>query len=396
MLANTDFLSSLYSYKSQDPTRTNTLNSGNLDSILPSIDFSFSNLLGSSVDYSQEVVLVLDPEFKVAGINNASLSEWGYPPSDLISKHFHDLVHADDRAETVRKLGLVKSERMEAKFESRVIKCDGAIADTMWSCKYSESDNLYICFVIDISERKELEREKQSIIEMRQAFMAMVSHDMRAPLNSFLMFLTMMEEGIYGELNERGKNRIAGIEDTLRRLAQLINDLLDLDKIDSGRLSTKSVGVSVLCKRATESIQELAHGNNVSLESNFESGSVEVDEDRIVQVLVNFLSNAIEFSPDGGKVKVDIYSVDDETVFTVSDEGCGIPENKRDKVFERFEQLKDKENANRKGSGLGLAIAKAIVELHGGRIGVNSEEGSGSTFWFTIPHVNGDGAYFPI
>lgn len=357
------------------------------DGILPQVNLTCASLSQTFFDNSNEVVLSLDDQFRVLAVNKATLSAWGFKPEDMIGRHYSEFVHKMDRKETHKHLVGLMAGASEKPIECRVILKDGSKRDMMWSCKLSEDENQLVCVVIDITERKELDRQKQEIMRLRENFMQMVSHDMRSPLNSFLNFLTMMEEGVYGELNEQGQKRVKGIEDTLSRLTQMINDLLDLEKIDSGNLVTvvKEVETALLCKRAKESIQDLADKKQVSIQLVDSNARVFADQNRIVQVLVNLLSNAIEFSPTSSTVIITArITKDGATMFTVTDRGAGIPENKLDRVFNRFEQL-ESPKAGHKGSGLGLSIAEAIVKAHGGTIGVNSQVGVGSTFWFCLP-----------
>lgn len=239
----------------------------------------------------------------------------------------------------------------------------------------------YLVVVEDITERLEVER-------LKNEFLAMVSHDLRTPLTSVQAFFHMLSAGVYGQFTDQGIRKLSAAERNVERLLRLVNDLLDMEKLESGavELNPENVELAAVVERSVEAVRSFAESGSVALEALLPAMKVHVDAERIVQVLVNLLSNAIKYSPAGGKVTV---GVDEATngfvTVRVTDEGPGIPEGHRKAIFERFKQIKDTEAVYKKGSGLGLAIAQQIVRVHGGEIGVDSEEGKGSSFWFTLP-----------
>lgn len=238
----------------------------------------------------------------------------------------------------------------------------------------------YMLVILDISERREVERIKQE-------FVSMVSHELRSPLTSVQGFLSMLAEDIYGGLNDQGKKSVSLAERSITRLIKLINDLLDIDKLEAGRLrmSFKHSNMDQVIERAFDSVHNLAQIEKIELEKTGASAQLIADPDRLVQVLVNLLSNAIKYSPPKSKITVDIGVTTTFTEVRVIDRGAGIPAKYHQSIFERFEQVNTPDRAQKGGSGLGLAICKAIVEQHGGQMGLISEEGKGSTFWFKLP-----------
>ncbi len=215
----------------------------------------------------------------------------------------------------------------------------------------------------------------------------MVSHDLRTPLNSMQAFLELVADGIYGELNEAGSKKVSLLESEVQRLMRLIQQLLDLDRLESGttQLVLQNQDGLSLIRRAESSVRSLAEQRGISLEVMESNTAVKADADKIVQVLVNLLSNAIKFSPDGGKIFVSLVRQGNVATFKVGDQGRGIPQAVQERIFERFKQVKKSDATEKGGAGLGLAICKTIVEQHGGKIGVESQEGSGATFWFKLP-----------
>lgn len=225
------------------------------------------------------------------------------------------------------------------------------------------------------------ERQKQEVISM-------VSHDLRSPLMSLDFSLTLIGSGKYGELNERGHKELTSAETSAKRLIRLINDLLDIEKIESGKMNVHKMPLEfkALAEHSADAVQALAVAKDI--EVVIESpGDVEFpgDADRLEQVIINLLGNAIKFSPNNSKVVISCEEKDKFVEIRVTDSGPGIPPEYKKKVFDRFQQVSRGDGKEKEGTGLGLAISRAIVEAHGGSIGVDSEGANGSSFWLRIP-----------
>lgn len=228
----------------------------------------------------------------------------------------------------------------------------------------------------------EVSRQKQELV-------AVVSHELKSPLSSVSGLLSLLEAGAFGELSDRGMQRIAGAEMDLARLMRLINDLLDIEKLEAGKLDMLSREVSLdgVIQRALNSVHPFAEVNDIDIEVSKTSLCVLGDEDRLVQVLVNFLSNAIKYSNKGASVGITCIETGREVEVQVTDTGRGIPAVFREAVFERYTQVRREDATKKGGSGLGLYVCKKIIEQLGGSIGVVSEEERGSTFWFRLPQA---------
>ncbi len=239
----------------------------------------------------------------------------------------------------------------------------------------------YLVVVTDVTQRHEIDR-------LRQEFMAMVGHDLRAPLTSIRGFLDLLGTNICGELNEKGLRKLKAADGAMDSLLTLIKDLLDIERSRAGMLTLdkKSLLFNDLVERAIESIRIQADSLNITILTNMPYSKVNVDGDRMVQTMVNFLSNALKFSPFGSTIFIAGRTQGDWFEVRVRDQGRGIPEEFQDKIFDRFQQVKATDAVVATGgSGLGLAICKAIIEQHGGTVGAESKEGQGSTFWFRVP-----------
>jgi PAS domain S-box-containing protein len=234
--------------------------------------------------------------------------------------------------------------------------------------------------VIDVTARHE-------VMRLRQAFAAMVSHELRAPLTSIRGFFSLLDMGAYGDLSKDAQEGAQRAESNTVRLITLINDLLDLEKIESGgfAISPKREDVRKAVDEAVDSVRTSSQQKNIEVEKDVPPIEIDLDSARIVQVLINLLSNAIKFSPENGRIWVRVVERDALAEFSVRDEGRGIPAHLTSSIFEKFQQVEEADATVRGGSGLGLPISKAIVERHHGRIWVESDAGKGSTFYFQIP-----------
>ena len=229
--------------------------------------------------------------------------------------------------------------------------------------------------------------ERRQIAKLKDEFVSIVAHELRTPLTSIRGSLGLLASGrLNGTPQAQRMLEIAAQNSD--RLVRLINDMLDLDRLQSGRLELKPARVEVarLVEQSMHAVEGAATGVQVTLESRIDPGlDVWADPDRVVQVLVNLLSNAAKFSPPGAVVEVVAENRGGQALFQVRDRGRGIPADKLDAVFERFRQVDSSDARDKGGTGLGLTICRSIVQQHGGRIWVASEWGKGSTFFFTLP-----------
>jgi signal transduction histidine kinase len=236
-------------------------------------------------------------------------------------------------------------------------------------------------------ELERVYRELELASEHKSQFVANMSHELRTPLNAIIGFSEVLHEQMFGELNER---QLAYVDDVLgagKHLLSLINDVLDLAKIEAGRmeLELSQVAVPDVLRSAVSLHSERARrdGVDLSLTTEPEEITITADERRVRQIVFNLLSNAVKFTPPDGRIDISAAVQDGHVEVAVADTGPGIAAADREKIFEEFEQTTEGKQAE--GTGLGLPLSRKLVELHGGRLWVESEPGRGSTFRFTLP-----------
>ena len=245
-------------------------------------------------------------------------------------------------------------------------------------------DHLFLGMVRDISERKEIDR-------MKSEFVSTVSHELRTPLTSIKGSLGMIAAGALGELPKKARGMMDIAYKNTERLINLVNDILDMEKLESGSMEFHfdEVDLAGLVKQSIEDNKGYAKQHDVTfvLKDFIPAAKVKADANRITQVIANLLSNAAKFSPQGGKVEVSVINHDDALRVCVTDHGPGIPQDFRDKIFGKFAQADSSDTRQKGGTGLGLNISRSIVEKHGGRIGFHTETGVGTTFHFDLPEL---------
>ena len=239
-------------------------------------------------------------------------------------------------------------------------------------------------------ERKVAERTKALEVASRHKseFLANMSHELRTPLNAIIGFTQVLRQKLFGDVNEKQEEYLGDIQTSADHLLELINDVLDLSKVEAGQVELDVAPFSLheALERGVVMMKEraLRDGIQLDLEPDPNVDLVSGDERRIRQVVFNLLSNAVKFTPEGGTVTVSSAQLNGEVHVSVSDTGPGIAPADQERIFEEFQQT-DVGAERHEGTGLGLALSKSLVELHGGRIWVESEPGNGSTFTFTLP-----------
>jgi len=223
----------------------------------------------------------------------------------------------------------------------------------------------------------------------KSEFLANMSHELRTPLNAVIGFSEVLQEKLFGEMNDKQTEYVDDILSSGRHLLSLINDILDLSKVEAGRmeLETTTFYLPDAIDNALLLIRERANRHGIKLNQVIDDrlGDYSGDERKVKQVLLNLLSNAVKFTPEGGQIKVDAHLSDSAVIVSVTDTGIGIAKEDQEAIFEEFRQASGNYAHKREGTGLGLTLTRKFVEMHGGKIWVESEVGKGSIFTFTLP-----------
>ena len=231
-------------------------------------------------------------------------------------------------------------------------------------------------------------RELEAASRHKSEFLANMSHELRTPLNAIIGFSEVLADEMFGAINEKQAEYLRDILDSGRHLLSLINDILDLSKIEAGHMELELTDFDLpgAIENALVLVRERANRRGIALQRTIDDrlGTIRADERKVKQVLLNLLSNASKFTPEGGRIDVRAAVHNDLAQISVADTGIGIAPQDQEAVFEEFRQV-GPATTNVEGTGLGLALARKFIELHGGRIWVQSQVGVGSTFTFTLP-----------
>jgi PAS domain S-box-containing protein len=330
-----------------------------------------------SISSQQEIILFNQGAERIFGYTAAEVI--GQPLDILLPARFTQPHH---QHVIEFKTGAAKARRMGDRREIYGRRKNGAEfqAEASISKLDTGKDTVFTVFLQDITERRQIER-------MKDEFISVVSHELRTPLTSIHGSLGLLASGLLTADSPQGQRMLQIAVDSTDRLVRLINDILDIERIESGRVKMEPVYCQVddLITGAVNTVQALVDKAGVTLSVTSLPLQLWVDPDRIVQTLTNLLSNAIKFSPSGNTIWLTVESQSNDVLIMVKDQGRGIPQDKLDSIFERFQQVDSSDSRNHEGTGLGLAICRSIVQQHNGKIWVESVLGEGSSFFFTLP-----------
>jgi PAS domain S-box-containing protein len=348
------------------------------------------------VDSAQDAIISKDLDGIIQWCNGAAERLFGYSSSELVGRPVRILIPADRQSEEDQILErLRRGERVEH-FETVRLAKDGRPIDVALTISPVRDASGTIIgaskIARDIAVIKRAEAERMRLVEeasrLKDEFLASLSHELRTPLNAIVGYARMLRSGILPQ--DRQPNAIETIERNATSLTQIVEDVLDVSRIVSGkiRLNVQTVDVPDIVARAIEGIVPAADAKGVRLERIVDPHATPIagDPERLQQILWNLLTNAVKFTPRGGKVQVRLERVDSQVAVTVSDTGIGIPPEFLPHVFERFRQADGGIARERGGLGIGLSIARQLAEMHGGTIDVESAgPGQGATFRLKIP-----------
>jgi len=365
-----------------------------LDQRLRDQQFYTRSLIESNID----ALMATDPLGIITDVNKQMEELTGCTRDELIGAPFKSYFTDPERAEAGIKL--VLSEKKITDYELTVCARDGMKTDVSYNATtfYDRNRRLQGVFAAarDVTERKRFEQSLLEANRMKSEFLANMSHELRTPLNGIIGFTEFLIDEKPGPLQPKQKEYMGDVLNSARHLLQLINDVLDLAKVEAGKmeLHPEVFPVHKAVEEVTAVIKGIANKRRiaVSIEVGPELGAVMLDQHKFKQVLYNLLSNAVKFSNDGGEVNINIRRLDTNQIeVQVRDTGIGIKAEDINRLFTEFEQL-DSGTARRfEGTGLGLALTKKIIEFQGGNISVQSELGKGSVFTVILPVMKEEG-----
>ena len=336
-------------------------------------------------------VLELQPDGTVAEVNHAAEILFGYAATELVGGSVKKLLRPEFHDEFDRTWReLVTSRESMAGLKLRNPRRDGVDLVCEWTVTPLVNFQKEVIAVIaqgrDVTAQLEAER-------MKKEFTSTLSHELRTPLTSIIGSLQLINSGVMGDMDKEVGELAVVAERNAQRLLDLINDLLDIEKVESGKLDLmpEVIAVDDLIRESIVLNEAFGERFKIRFESHGDvpDRKVHADRKRLLQVMTNLLSNAAKFSPEGGVVEIGTEDVGGNVRVSVHDRGTGIPEEFRARIFGRFTQADSTATRQKGGSGLGLAICKRLVEVMRGRIGFQDRPGGGTTFWFELPRHTG-------
>ena len=394
----------------QDPKATGAAHESSLES-------RYRKLLHAVPD----AILEVDQDGRITILNEAAERMFGYTRAEFLGLNVESLVPAAMRSGHAKHRSSYaahpNTRPMGTGLELQGQRKDGSLfpVEISLSPNWIEGSLHVIASVRDITKRKAIEDRLRSLREqytaeltlkneqlearnreveranrLKTEFLASMSHELRTPLHTIIGFSELLAEQLEGVLNDKQQRFVGHILQDARHLLELINEVLDISKIESGRLELKreSFDFNACVEEVMAGIRHQAATKNIQLENqNAFHDSLYADRVRMKEILYNLLNNAVKFTPEGGHVWIEAARQGEALHISVCDTGIGIPENEQPSIFEKFYQVGDTTGGVREGTGLGLPITKHLIELHGGAVSVASQPGKGSSFRLVLPLV---------
>ena len=364
------------------------------------------------IETVREPLLVLDSDLRVLKANRSFYDAFKVTPAETIGNLIYDLGNRQwdiPRLRTLLEEILPKDNKFDDYEVEHVFSSIGHKVMLLNARRIMQTEigsQLILLAIEDVTEKMRLKRElaertrdakmaqfgAEAATLAKSDFLANMSHELRTPLNSIIGFSEVLEDQLIGSLNESQRENVTYILKAGRHLLSLINDILDLTKVEAGKMEfdVEQVPLRELLDASLVMQREKASRHKIKLDLQFEPDSaivIDADERKLKQILFNLLSNAVKFTPDGGQVQLRLKEINGakDIEISIQDTGIGIKEEDISRLFVEFSQLAPVYDKKYEGTGLGLALTKKLVELHGGRIWVESEFGKGSRFSFVIP-----------
>ncbi|BAZ48838.1 two-component hybrid sensor and regulator [Nostoc sp. NIES-4103] len=345
----------------------------------------------SLLENVQLLVIALDKTGKVEYVNPFFLELTGYTQEEILAKEWIANFIPQHQQHNMQKCFVEMLEQeLHSHYQNQIITKSGEERIIAWNNTLLRDSQGTITGTMSIGEDI---TQRYTLDKIKNEFISVVSHELRTPMTSIQGGLNLLKTGLVKLDSEKGQRIIKIVSDNSERLVRLVNEILDLERLQSGKISLnkQKVNASDLLIEATDLMRLIANNARINLSVFPQSIELTVDKDRMIQVLTNLLSNAIKFSPKGSTVSMSVEKIKakdgemSDVLFKVQDQGRGIPANKLESIFERFHQVDASDSRKQGGTGLGLAICRNIVEQHHGQIWVESQVGVGSIFYLKLP-----------
>jgi len=362
-----------------------------LDQVLHDVADSIELASGSAralIDNAQDLICSFNEDGTFLSTNKYAAVMLGFAPDELIGKQLAEITLPEDNSVAQGEFEATRLASVQRSFELRLRRKDDSYIATRWCCFWSSTDNGLFCVINDITEQRRNERLKQEFVEM-------IRQELHEPLTAMAGSLKIISEAVTEGGSADVTRRVQSMSRNIERLIVLVNALLGSQKFDTSQMQLKLevCDLQLLVDEAADMMRSLAEAKKLTLELSTVSCSVVCDRQKLREVLVNLLANAIKFTPPRTKISISFQEHQDQIEVKIIDQGPGVPVEYRESIFRDFEQAPAAQEF-RQGVGLGLAICKLIVEAHGGSIGVTSgstaanfdqsKQLTGSTFWFRI------------
>lgn len=369
------------------------------------------------VENSNETILVIKDE-SIKFCNSRAIELSGYPKEVLYNSNIFDFIYPEDLDVVVEKYNARLKGKIIEPYTFRIIDANNSIKYVEFNAILIDWDGeiATLNFLNDVTEKRKIDEERNSlakrlqeqteelsiinaelkkISKLKDEFLANMSHELRTPLSAILSISEALKENVYGDLNEKQHKSVQSIEESGSHLLDLINDILDVSKLEMGKLDLEITPVSIesVCESSLRIVKQSAQKKHLHVSSTYDSSItiIQADNRRLKQILVNLLSNAVKFTPDDGYIGLEVVGDSEQQLvhFTVWDTGIGISPDSIPLLFKPFTQINNPLSKKQQGSGLGLVVAHNLAKLHGGSISVESKVNKGSRFTVSLPWKEG-------
>jgi len=374
------------------------------DSVLQRERDDAISLLTSIFDASNVGIIVTDRNRRVVRVNDSFVRVYGWKREQVVGEDFLTLLSPDEQEMAADNYERYLKSSISSSGELKMLKKDGSVVNTLYTTatlELSQRRKFQVTTLMDITLRKQMEMslriakdQADAANHAKSAFLANMSHELRTPLNAIIGFSEIMMNGTFGEIqNPKYSEYMRDIHSSARHLLEIINEVLDMSKIEAGRveLDEHDTNLKDVIESVVRMMASRAFSANIDLRSKLPQDipHIQGDPRLIRQVLINLVSNAVKFSKNGGYIQINVEILPSgELEISVEDNGIGIPKDKIAQALEPFGQIHESATITKEavvGTGLGLPLAKAMIELHGGYLTLNSEEGAGTSVKVTFP-----------